>query len=70
MGGYREPVGLEEGLARTIAWERANPPEQFDAAQFDYAAEDTALTSREGQDGRGIARSRRRVTAPRRGRTE
>ncbi len=25
---YAEPVGLDEALRRTIAWERANPPEQ------------------------------------------
>ena len=41
--GYTEPVALEEALRRTIAWERANPPAQFDLARFDYVAEDTAL---------------------------
>lgn len=41
--GYREEVSLEEGLKRTIAWERANPPQQLPAALFDYAAEDAAL---------------------------
>lgn len=41
--GYTEPVALDEALQRTIAWERANPPEHFDLARFDYAAEDAAL---------------------------
>ena len=41
--GFVEPVPLDEGLRRTIAWERANPPRNVDAAQFDYAAEDAAL---------------------------
>lgn len=41
--GYVEPVPIEEALRRTIAWQRANPPAQFDPARFDYAAEDAAL---------------------------
>jgi nucleoside-diphosphate-sugar epimerase len=41
--GYSEPVALAEALRRTVAWERANPPEEFDPARFDYAAEDAAL---------------------------
>jgi len=24
--GFQEPVALEEGLRRTVAWDRANPP--------------------------------------------
>ena len=40
---YREPVDVDEALRRTIAWERAHPPEQVDAKQFDYVAEDAAL---------------------------
>ncbi|HEY5006151.1 MAG TPA: NAD-dependent epimerase/dehydratase family protein [Ktedonobacteraceae bacterium] len=43
--GYREPVELDEALRRAVAWERANPPTQVDVKQFDYAAEDAALTS-------------------------
>jgi nucleoside-diphosphate-sugar epimerase len=39
---YAEPVPLETALARTIEWDRANPP-QIDPSQFDYAAEDAAL---------------------------
>lgn len=41
--GYREPVGREEGLRRTVAWEKANPPEQIEPERFDYAAEDALL---------------------------
>lgn len=40
---YIEPVALELGLRRTISWERANPPDQIDETQFDYAAEDAIL---------------------------
>lgn len=42
--GCREPVPRPEAIRRTIEWERAHPPEQWDPAQFDYAAED-ALAS-------------------------
>jgi nucleoside-diphosphate-sugar epimerase len=41
--GYQEQVPFEEGLRRTIAWELANPPPELKPADFDYAAEDTAL---------------------------
>lgn len=41
--GYKEVVPLEEALRRTVAWERANPPPEVDAARFDYAAEDATL---------------------------
>jgi nucleoside-diphosphate-sugar epimerase len=41
--GYAERVRQDEWLRRTVAWERANPPEQIDQSQFDYAAEDAAL---------------------------
>ncbi len=44
--GYREPVAIEEAIRRTIAWELENPPEEL--AQFDYAAEDAAVTGRDG----------------------
>ncbi len=43
--GYREPVPLDDALRRAVEWERANPPAEFDAAKFDYAAEDAALAS-------------------------
>src|SRR5262249_36639762 len=42
--GYREEVPFDEGLRRTIAWERAHPP-VVDPQQFDYVAEDQALAS-------------------------
>lgn len=41
--GYAEPVGKEEALRRTIAWEQRNPPGAIDLQQFDYPAEDAAL---------------------------
>jgi nucleoside-diphosphate-sugar epimerase len=41
--GYAEEVPREEALRRTIEWERANPPEELDPAQFDYATEDAIL---------------------------
>jgi len=40
--GYSESVAREEGIRRTIAWERANLP-AHPMSQFDYAAEDAAL---------------------------
>ena len=40
---FTEPIGLEEGLRRTIAWERANPPATGDPGSAEYAAEDAAL---------------------------
>src|SRR5713226_8240403 len=41
--GYEERVGLEEALRRTVAWERANPPNVVDPKEFDYAVEDAFL---------------------------
>lgn len=43
--GYREPISMDTALERTIAWERANPPAAIDPKQFDYGAEDAALTA-------------------------
>lgn len=40
--GYREITSERDAFRRTIAWERAHPP-QHPMAQFDYAAEDAAL---------------------------
>jgi len=40
--GYREPVELEEGIRRTIEWERSAPAAEFSMHRFDYAAEDGA----------------------------
>jgi nucleoside-diphosphate-sugar epimerase len=42
--GYREIVTRQEALARTVAWDRRQPPEETDPAQFDYAAEDAILS--------------------------
>jgi nucleoside-diphosphate-sugar epimerase len=45
--GFTEPVQHAEALARTIEWERANPPDQFaGVGLLDYAAEDAILTER------------------------
>ena len=41
--GFGEEVPRGEALRRTVAWERAHPPEKVDPASFDYAAEDAAL---------------------------
>ena len=43
--GYAEAISRDEALARTVAWERANPPAEIDPARFDYAAEDAALAA-------------------------
>ena len=40
--GYLEPIDSDTAMERTIAWERANPPES-PAAAFDYPAEDQAM---------------------------
>lgn len=42
--GFTEPVPEAEAIARTIAWERAHPPELL-LAHFDYDAEDTAMSA-------------------------
>jgi nucleoside-diphosphate-sugar epimerase len=41
--GYAERVPRERALRQTIDWQRGNPPAEFDAARFDYAAEDELL---------------------------
>ena len=46
--GYADFTSPEVAMQRTVAWERANPPEQIDPANFDYAAEDTALEAARG----------------------
>jgi nucleoside-diphosphate-sugar epimerase len=43
--GYEEPVAPDEALRRTIEWERANPPAEVPATEFDYDAEDRALAA-------------------------
>jgi nucleoside-diphosphate-sugar epimerase len=41
--GYVEQVGLDEGLRRTVAWERVHPPEKVDPKEFDYGVDDSFL---------------------------
>jgi len=41
--GYAEIVPFEEGLHRTIEWERANPPTDLNHDKFDYVEDDQAL---------------------------
>jgi hypothetical protein len=55
--GYREAVSPDSAMARTIEWERANPPAAVDPAQFDYAAEDAALDQLRVRDKIGLAGS-------------
>jgi len=43
--GYREVLQRDQALAKTILWERENPPEHIDERQFDYPAEDRALAA-------------------------
>lgn len=40
--GYREEIGIEEGMRRTIVSLRSNPS-VFNSAEYDYAAEDAVL---------------------------
>ncbi|HEV8348309.1 MAG TPA: NAD-dependent epimerase/dehydratase family protein [Vicinamibacterales bacterium] len=44
--GFQERVPRDEAIRRTVEWERAHPPTGFTPHQFDYAAEDAALSSR------------------------
>lgn len=41
--GYSEAVDRKEAIARTVKWQRANPPETIEPEKFDYAAEDAAI---------------------------
>ncbi|MBM2850793.1 MAG: NAD-dependent epimerase/dehydratase [Anaerolineales bacterium] len=41
--GYTETVPQAAAFRRTIAWQRAHPPEEIDPAEFDYSAEDAIL---------------------------
>ena len=43
--GYEEIVPYDEGLRRTIAWQRANMPSAIDEDSFDYKGEDQVLAS-------------------------
>jgi nucleoside-diphosphate-sugar epimerase len=42
--GYRERAPRAEALRRTIEWERAHPPAAVNPAEYDYAAEDAAIS--------------------------
>lgn len=46
--GYGEAISRDDAMLRTVAWERAHPPATVDAARFDYAAEDAALSVSDG----------------------
>ncbi len=46
--GYYELVDPDEALRLTVEWERNTPPSTFDAARFDYAAEDAVLKAAAG----------------------
>ncbi len=48
--GYTEPVSIDEALRRTVTWERAHPPEDYDPKVFNYSAEDIFLAELEGHD--------------------
>jgi nucleoside-diphosphate-sugar epimerase len=41
--GYAEMVTAEEGYRRTVAWHRGLASREFDAGDFDYAAEDGVM---------------------------
>lgn len=43
--GYHERLSRLEALERTIEWERAHPPTAIDPQDFDYDAEDAALSA-------------------------
>lgn len=42
--GYKEPVKLDEAIRRTVTWQWENAPAIEFLAQFDYVAEDAAVT--------------------------
>jgi nucleoside-diphosphate-sugar epimerase len=42
--GFEEPVPVDEAIRQTIAWEHSNPPGEFSLHNFDYAAEDAAIS--------------------------
>ena len=47
--GYRDLIPLDTALTRTIAWERAHPPEHIDETRYDYSAEDGTIEMLEKQ---------------------
>jgi nucleoside-diphosphate-sugar epimerase len=46
---YKESVPIEQAIRRTVRWEQENPPAAAFLAQFDYAAEDTAVGHQSAQ---------------------
>lgn len=44
--GWQEEISLAEGIARTAAWERENPPSQEAPGAFDYDKEDQLIKER------------------------
>lgn len=40
---YNERISFDEGVLRTIEWERANPPADINPIDAEYAAEDAAM---------------------------
>lgn len=42
--GYKETVSQEEGLIRTIVWEKTHPPNRINPNLFDYTSEDDFLS--------------------------
>lgn len=43
--GLEEVVTLEEGMRRTVEWQRSHPHDRVYPDDFDYAAEDAALST-------------------------
>jgi nucleoside-diphosphate-sugar epimerase len=41
---YKEPVEIEDAIQKTADWERLNPPSAVNPQQFDYDAEDAAVS--------------------------
>jgi nucleoside-diphosphate-sugar epimerase len=46
---YKESVPIEQAIRQTVRWEQENPPAAAFLAQFDYAAEDTAVGHQSAQ---------------------
>jgi hypothetical protein len=55
--GDREVIPPDEAMSRTIEWERANPPGEFNPHPFDYAAEDKAIALQRKKTGARKPRS-------------
>ncbi len=42
---YREHVGADDAMDRSVDWEREHPPASLNPAAYDYAAEDAAIAA-------------------------